>query len=371
MTERPTWAEVDLAAVRGNIRRIAARLGAGTRVCAVVKADGYGHGAIAVARAALESGADTLAVAIVNEAVELRAAGFGCPILVMGPAEACDSARIVGHGLDATVYDLSAARALSDAAVSSSSSARIHLKVDTGMRRVGCEPEEAASLAAAIAALPAVRLAGVYSHFATADADDLGFAHEQLARFGTALAAIEAAGVDPGVRHMANSAAALRMPEAGLDMVRLGIAMYGQKPSADRAWEVELAPAMSLRTRVSMVKDVAAGESVSYGRRFYTSRKSRIATLPLGYADGWPRSLSGRASVLVRGTRAPIVGSVCMDQCMIDVTDIPGVSRGDEVLLFGGAELPADEIAAALGTINYEVTCMVGKRVPRVYLGGS
>ena len=367
MTERPTWAEVDLAAIGGNIRRIAARLKPGVRVCAVVKADGYGHGAVAVAKAALEAGADMLAVAIVNEAAELRAAGFGCPILVMGPAEACDAARIVDLGLDATVYDLSAAKALSDAAAASSF-ARIHLKVDTGMRRVGCEPGEAASLAAAVTALPAARLAGVFSHFATADADDLGFAREQLGRFMTALAAIEAAGVDPGIRHMANSAAAIRMPEAGPHMVRLGIAMYGQKPSADRAWEVELAPAMSLRTRVSMVKDVAAGESVSYGRRFYTSRRSRIATLPLGYADGWPRALSGRASVLVRGARAPIVGSICMDQCMMDVTDIPGVSRGDEVLLFGGADLPADEVAAALGTINYEVTCMVGKRVPRVYI---
>lgn len=369
MNERPTWAEVDLSAIDGNIRRIAARLRTGVRVCAVVKADGYGHGAVAVAKVALEAGADMLAVAIVNEAVELREAGFGCPILVLGPAEACDAARMVAYGLDATVYDLSAARALSDAATASSL-ARVHLKVDTGMRRVGCEPGEAAPLAAAIAALPSVRLIGVFSHFATADAEDLGFAKEQLGRFRTALAAIEAAGVDPGIRHMANSAAAIRMPEAGFDMVRLGIAMYGQKPSADRAWEVDLVPAMSLRTRVSMVKDVAAGESVSYGRRFRTGRPSRIATLPLGYADGWPRALSGRASVLVRGARAPLVGSICMDQCMVDVTDIPGVSRGDEVLLFGGADLSADEIAAALGTINYEVTCMVGRRVPRVYLGG-
>ncbi len=375
MTERPAWAEVDTNAIRGNIGRIAARLGPGVLICAVVKADGYGHGAAEVARIALESGACMLAVAIVNEAVELRAAGFGCPILVMGAAEACDAARIVDHGLDATVYDLDGARALSEAALqagthaaSGSRIARIHIKVDTGMRRIGCEPEAAADLAGAIASLPAVRIAGVFSHFATADADDLAFARVQLGRFRVALDAIAARGIDPGIRHMANSAAAIRMPEAHFDMVRLGIAMYGQKPSADRDWEVRLEPALSLKARVSMVKDVVEGESIGYGRRFIAPRGSRIATLPLGYADGWQRALSGKVSALVGGRRAPLVGSVCMDQCMIDVTDIPGVSRGDEVLLFGGFALPADEIARALGTINYEVTCMIGKRVPRVYL---
>ncbi len=378
MMQRPAWAEVDTAAIRGNIERIAARLLPGVRVCAVVKADGYGHGAVAVSRVALEAGAGMLAVAIVNEAVELRNAGFTCPILVMGPAEACDATRIVDYGLDATVYDLPAAKALSDAAVMVASrsgtsgsavlKAGIHLKIDTGMRRVGCEPSAAAGLAAAISALPGARLAGVFSHFATADAEDLGFARAQLARYETALAAIKAAGIDPGIRHLANSAAAIRLPEAGFDMVRLGIAMYGLKPSADREWEVELQPALSLRVRVSMVKDIAMGETVGYGRRFTAGRKSRIATLPLGYADGWPRALSGRVSLLVRGQRAPLVGSVCMDQCMLDVTDVPGVSVGDEVLLYGSPELPADEIAAALGTINYEVACLVGKRVPRVYV---
>ncbi len=368
MIERPTWATVDTAAIRGNIQRIAARLSPGVRICAVVKADGYGHGAVAVSRVALEAGASMLAVAIVNEAVELRVAGFTCPILVMGPAEACDAARIVDYGLDATVYDLAAAQALSDAAVYAQGKAAIHLKIDTGMRRVGCEPSDAAGLATAIAALPGARLAGVFSHFATADAEDLGFARVQLARYRAALDAISAAGIDPGIRHLANSAAAIRLPEAGFDMVRLGIAMYGLKPSADREWEVELKPALSLRTRVSMVKDIAAGESVGYGRRFTAARKSRIATLPLGYADGWPRALSGRVSLLVRGKRAPLVGSVCMDQCMLDVTDVPGVLAGDEVLLYGTAELPADEIAAALGTINYEVACLVGRRVPRVYV---
>jgi alanine racemase len=374
MIERPTWAEVDTGAIRGNIRRIAAGLREGTGICAVVKADGYGHGALAVARTALESGARMLAVAIVNEAAELRRAGFECPILVMGAAEPCDAARIVDLGLDATVYDLDGARALSAAALRSGATAagmgaRIHIKVDTGMRRIGCEPEAAADLAEAISSLPAAGIAGVFSHFATADADDLGFAREQLGRFLAAIESIEARGIDPGIRHMANSAAAMRMPEAHLDMVRLGIAMYGQKPSADRVWEVQLEPALSLKARVSMVKDVSQGESVGYGRRFTARRPSRIATLPLGYADGWPRSLSGKASVLVRGSRAAIVGSICMDQCMIDVTEIPGVERGDEVLLFGGSALPADEIASALGTINYEVTCMIGKRVPRVYTG--
>ena len=371
MIERPAWAEVDASALRANIRNIVKHLGTGVRFCAVVKADGYGHGARAVARVALEEGAAMLAVAIVNEAVELRNAGFTCPVLVLGPAETCDAARIVDFGLDATVYGIEAARALSAAAVAAGKTASLHLKVDTGMRRVGCAPENTPALAADLSVLPRVRLAGVFSHFATADAEDLTFAREQLRRFNGALAGIEEAGIATGIRHMANSAAAIRMPEAGFDMVRLGIAMYGLKPSAGREWEVELEPAMRLRTRVSMVKDIAAGETVGYGRRFSAARPSRIATLPLGYADGWTRALSGRASVLVRGARAPLVGSVCMDQCMIDVTDIPDVAQGDEVLLFGGTELPADEIAEALGTINYEVVCQVGKRVPRVYADGS
>lgn len=371
MNERPTWAEIDIQAIAHNLARIRCRLGSDVGICAVVKADGYGHGAVAVAQVALESGASMLAVAIVNEALELRRQGFVCPILVLGPAEPRDAARIVEAGLDATVYDINAARALSLAASESGTMARIHLKVDTGMHRLGCEPARAADLAAAIGRLPAIRLAGVYSHFATADADDTGFAQEQLVRFKTVLAELEALGIDPGIRHMANSAAAIRMPEAHFDMVRLGIAMYGLAPSASRTWEMELEPAMSLWTRISMVKDIAEGETVSYGRRFQATRPTRIATLPLGYADGWPRSLSGRLSVPINGHAAPLVGTVCMDQCMLDVTDVPGVKTGDEIPLFGVAGLSIDAIANALGTINYEVVCMVGKRVPRVYRRGD
>ncbi|HUW68693.1 MAG TPA: alanine racemase [bacterium] len=371
MNERSTWAEVDIEAIERNIAGVKARLGANVGICAVVKADGYGHGAGAVARVALESGASMLAVAIVNEALELRREGFVCPILVMGPAEPQDSARMVEAGLDATVYDLSAARALSVSASERGLLARIHLKVDTGMHRVGCEPARAAELAAAISRLPLVRLAGVFSHFATADSEDTEFAQEQLVRFRTVLSELEALGIDPGIRHMANSAAALMMPESHFDMVRLGIAMYGLVPSVARSWNIPLEPAMSLWTRVSMVKDIAEGETVSYGRRFQAMRPTRIATLPLGYADGWPRALSGRISLPVNGHRAPLVGAVCMDQCMIDVTDAPGLKTGDEIPLFGDTGLSIDGIAGALGTINYEVVCMIGKRVPRVYRRGD
>lgn len=371
MNERPTWAEIDVEAIAHNIVRIRESLGPGVGICAVVKADGYGHGAAAVAQVALASGASMLAVAIVNEALDLRRQGFVCPILVLGPAEPRDASRIVEARLDATVYDINAARALSLAASESGTTARLHLKIDTGMHRVGCEPARAADLAAAISRLPAVRLAGVYSHFATADAQDTGFAHEQLVRFKSVLSELEALGIDPGIRHIANSAAAIRMPEAHLDMVRLGIAMYGLAPSASRVWELPLEPAMSLWTRISMVKDIAEGETVSYGRRFQAARPTRIATLPLGYADGWPRALSGKISVHVNGYLAPLVGTICMDQCMLDVTDVPGVKTGDEIVLFGDGGLSIDAMAKALDTINYEVVCMVGRRVPRVYRRGS
>ncbi len=371
MNERSTWAEIDIEAIEQNIAAFRSQLGAGVGICAVIKADGYGHGAGAVARVALEAGAGMLAVAIVNEALELRHEGFVCPILVMGPAEPQDASRIVEAGLDATVYDLGTARILSLAASERGMVARIHLKVDTGMHRVGCEPAKAAELAAAITRLPSVRLAGVFSHFATADADDTEFALEQLTRFRTVLSELKSLGVDPGIRHMANSAAALRMPESHFDMVRLGIVMYGLAPSVSRPWNIALKPAMSLWTRVSMVKDIAEGETVSYGRRFQAKRPTRIATLSLGYADGWPRALSGRISLPINGGRAPLVGTVCMDQCMIDVTDVPDVRTGDEIPLFGHTGLGIDDIASALGTINYEVVCMVSKRVPRIYRRGD
>ncbi|MDD4599563.1 MAG: alanine racemase [Negativicutes bacterium] len=368
MFERPVWAEINLAAIAHNVRRIRQYIKPSTKICAVIKADAYGHGTSAVVRTVMNAGADYLGVAILNEAIDLRREGFTIPILVLGYTPPRQAAQIVDNNVTQTVFNYDVAEAISNAAVAVGQKAKIHLKIDTGMNRIGIRPEDAGDFAEAVAKLPGIELEGVYSHFATADSQDKAYVLEQFGRFKEALAMIEAKGIQIPIKHIANSAATLDLPETHLDMVRPGIIMYGLWPSNEVDKKLDLKPAMKFKAKVSLVKDVPANASVSYGQNFYTQKASRIATLPVGYADGWLRQLSGKASVLIRGQRAPVVGSVCMDQCMVDVTNIPGVSQGDVALLFGGAELPAEEIADKLGTINYEVICLVGKRVPRHYV---
>lgn len=368
MFERPVWAEIDLDAIAHNVRQIKTKVKPGAQFCAVVKADAYGHGAIAVARTVLNHGADRLAVAILNEALELRKAGFTVPILIIGYTPPGQAGLVVDNDIAQTVFSMEAAQALSGAAMAVGKKAKVHLKIDTGMGRIGVKPSDAGKFAAAVAALPGLEIEGAFSHFATADCKDKGYAWEQFARFKEALAFIDAKGIKVPIRHIANSAASLEMPETHLDMVRPGIILYGLWPSDEVEREVELRPAMKFKAQVSYVKDLSAGRSISYGRTYYTHTDSRIATIPVGYADGWTRLLAGKASVVINGRRAPLVGRICMDQCMADVTHIPAVKPGDEVLLFGGEDLPAEEIAGHLGTINYEVVCMVGKRVPRRYI---
>jgi len=371
VTDRPAWAEIDLSAIAHNARQYVSRIGPSCALCAVVKADGYGHGAVAAARAALDAGAGSLAVAIASEGIELRAAGFAERLLVMGRTFKEQAARAAGYGLDLAVGSEEEARYLSDAGVEAGTRVAAHLKIDTGMRRLGVPWTGAAALARTIASLPGLRLEGAFSHFASADAADLSFAREQLSRFLEAVASIEEAGLALSVRHIANSAGALALPEARLDMVRVGISLYGLAPSPETSGLADLRPAMRLAARVSALRDVAAGETVGYGRSWEAPRASRIATLPLGYADGWPRALSGRLPVAVAGGKAPIVGRICMDQFMVDATGLDPLREGDEATLFGRGGPSADEVAAALGTINYEVVCMIGKRVPRVYRGGA
>lgn len=368
MFERPVWAEVNLAAIDNNVRLIRSAVRPSTKVCAVIKADAYGHGAAQVARAALAAGADYLAVAILSEAIDLRREGFTAPILILGYTPPRQSAQIVDNDISQTVFTFDAAEALSQVAVAAGKKAKIHLKVDTGMTRIGIKPEEAGDFAAAIVKLPGINLEGVFSHFATADNKDKSYAWEQFDRFKHALAKIESKGIKIPIRHIANSAATLEMPETHLDMVRPGIILYGLWPSDEVQRNIDLRPAMKLKARVGFVKDVPAKVSVSYGRTFFTAQETRLATLPVGYADGWTRLLSGKADVLIRGQRASVVGRICMDQCMIDVTSIPEVREGDIAVLFGDDKLSADEVADKLGTINYEVVCMVGKRVPRHYI---
>ncbi len=368
MFNRPVWAEIDLSAIAHNVTEIRKVTNREAKVCAVVKADAYGHGAGAVARTALQAGADRLAVAIVNEAVELRNAGFDVPILVLGYTPVWQADLVVKNDITQTIFTLESAQVLSAVAIAAGKTAKVHLKIDTGMARVGVSPTDAGAFAAAVAALPGVEIEGVYSHFAVSDSWDKTFTYEQFRRFLEGIEYIKAQGIHIPIRHIANSAALLELPEMHLDMVRPGIILYGLWPSEEVKKNLLLKPAMKFKTQVGFVKDVPPNSSISYGRTYYTDQRSRIATLPVGYADGWSRLLAGKTQVSIHGQRAPIVGRVCMDQCMIDVSHIGDVAIDDEVLLFGGAELPVEEIAQIMGTINYEIVCMVGRRVPRYYI---
>jgi alanine racemase len=369
---RETRAEIDLGAIRENVLLACRLAGPTAQVMAVVKADAYGHGAAPVARTALTSGASWLGVALPEEAVILREDGIRSRILVLGPITPEQAELVVDHGLDQCVSDPAQAEALDRMARRRGRVVSIHLKVDTGMGRVGLPPREVRPAVEQLARLPAIRLAGLMTHFADADADDPVFTQEQASRFEAAVQALRDAGIAVPLRHAANSAALLLVPETRLDLVRPGIMLYGCHPrGARRPDDPVLHPALRLRTAITQVKELPAGSSVSYGRTFTASRDMRIATIPIGYADGLPRMLSDRGQVLIRGRRAALVGRVCMDMTMVDVTALPEVRAGDEAVLIGrqgDEEITADEVAALAGTISYEILCRLGPRVPRVYL---
>jgi len=364
---RWAWAAVDEGVIESNVRVVRAAVEP-AEVWAVVKADGYGHGAVTAARAATRGGATGLCVALVQEGIELRAAGIGSPVLVLSEQPPEQSVELVRHGLAATVYSRAQIAALVAAGAHDHP---VHLKVDTGMHRVGCRPEDAVALAGAIAATGgSLRLEGVCTHLAVADEPDHPFTGAQLATFDRVLAALAAAGHRPDVVHAANSAGGLCHPAARRAVVRAGIAIYGIRPGelVPDAVVGDLRPAMSLHARVSHVQRVEAGEGVSYGLRHRFPRATTVATLPIGYADGVPRRLSAvGGEVLVGGVRRPIVGVVTMDQLMVDVGDDP-VAVGDPAVLLGrqgDEEVRAEEWAHALGTIGYEITCGISRRIPR------
>jgi alanine racemase len=372
---RPAWADVDLSAIGHNVG-VLRRFVGDSRLCAVVKADAYGHGAVPVARAALASGADVLAVALASEGAELRAAGLQGPILVLSQASADELADLVASDLDATVYTAAGVRELVAAvrAKRTPGPQNVHVKVDTGMRRVGAQPDEVVALVRAVLDAPGLRLASVFTHCAVADEPDSPFTAEQIARYEKVLAELAHAGIPVPLRHAANTAGAIAHPEARFDMVRCGIGIYGLPPSPALDGAVDLRPALSLKARVSHVKRVPAGEGLSYGLRYRTTTESTIATVPLGYADGVARRLSATGGeVLIGGSRHPIAGTVTMDQLLVDCRDHP-VAVGDEAVLIGrqgDEQITADDWARMLGTINYEVVCGVSPRVPRRYLEGS
>lgn len=367
MRFRPTVAHVDLGAVRHNVRALRAP---DAELMAVVKANGYGHGDVPVARAALEAGAAWLGVALVEEGIRLREAGIEAPILVLTEFPPGSEKDALTASLTPTLYTERGLEALVEACRALGRPAGVHIKVDTGMHRVGSSPGEAVSLAED-ARHRGLEIEGVWSHLAVSEEPEDEANARQLALFGQVLDDLDRAGVRPRYRHLANSGAAIALPESHLDLVRVGIAAFGISPGPAVAGRVDLRPAMSLRSRVALVKRVAAGEGISYGLRYAPERDATIATVPVGYADGYLRSLSGRGRVLIGGKRYPVAGTVTMDQLMVDCGD-DRVERGDEVVLFGeqdGQRITAEEVAGWAGTIGYEVVCAVSERVPREYRG--
>jgi alanine racemase len=369
LPERPTWLEVDLEAIVLNLRQAIQIVGDAVQVMVVLKADGYGHGAVRIARTALNNGAHMLAVACLSEGVRLRREGINGPILVLGYTPAWQAREAVLDDITATVFDLDTARAFSRAAGAVGRSARVHVKVDTGMGRLGLLPDQVLPFMRQAIGLPGLVVEGMFTHFSVADEADKTYTYQQLARFDSVLSQLKEAGLHVPIIHAANSAAALTIPRSRFDMVRLGIALYGLSPSNDTSLPAGFRPALSFKTRVAQVKLLPPGSCVSYGNTYQTQDEERIAIIPVGYADGFRRAPAHWGSVLVRGQRAPIVGRVCMDQTMINVTRIPGVRQGDEVVLIGrqgDQAITVEEVAAQLGTINYEVISEILARVPRV-----
>jgi alanine racemase len=367
-----SWAEIDLRAIRSNLAGIRGLLTPTTQLMAVVKANAYGHGMIEVARVCLEEGAAYLGVANPHEALTLREAEIRAQILVLGymPEECAE--LMVENGIDVTVFDLDTVLALSAAAIRLDREARIHVKIDTGMGRIGLKTDSAAiEMIREMTLLPGILLQGVFSHLATADYADKSFARQQLKVFQEFCDRLERAGISIPLKHLANSAAIMEMPETHFDMVRAGIITYGLYPSdeVDKS-KLALIPAMRLKSRITLVKTITSGQSVSYGRTYLSQQETKVATVPIGYADGYSRLLSNRGWAVVKAYKVPLIGTVCMDQCMFDVTEVEDVQVGDEVILFGTPEdgITADDLAHILGTINYEIICAPHSRIVRTYI---
>ena len=363
---RPSWVEVDLDAITHNVSELCLAV-APALVCAVVKADAYGHGDVPVAEAAIAGGAVWLAVALVEEGVRLREAGLDTPILLLSEPDVADASEVVGWGLQPTVYHPEFAKALAAAA---ESSWPVHVKVDTGMHRVGAETAVALELVQAIDASDRLHLESVWTHFAVADEDE-EFTDVQVRRFREFVASVRATGIDPRLLHTANTAGALEHPASRFDLTRIGLGLYGLRPGAHVGPGLDLRPAMRVVSRVSMVKQLEEGTRPSYGRRRPLPRAATIATVPIGYADGVGRRLAAASGeVLIHGQRYPLAGTVTMDQIVVDVGDDP-IVEGDEVVLLGRQgddEIPAEEWAERLDTINYEIVCAFGPRLPRRYI---
>ena len=373
-----TWAEISLDAIAHNYREIKSRVGDGAKLCCVVKADGYGHGAVELASLYEELGADFFAVSNIDEGIELRDAGIRLPILILGYTPVRDAARLSAYNISQAVFSLDYAKALSAACEKADCSCKIHIKADTGMSRIGfmCQqfPRDEYSIKEICEAcsLPRLETEGLFTHFCVSDESDEGreFTELQYANFTHVREALKAAGRDIPICHCSNSGAIEDYGKTYCDMVRAGIILYGLAPSPKLSGRLDLIPAMTLKTSVAYVKELKKGATVSYGRTFTAEKDMRIATVPIGYADGFVRANAKDGFMLINGQRAKIVGRICMDQTMLDVTELDYIEPGDEVIVFGKGvmgEPTADTLAKNTDTINYEVVCLVGKRVPRIY----
>lgn len=380
-TLKRTWAEISLDNLEHNYRALRARTPQGCKFLGVIKADAYGHGAVPVSGTLSELGCEYLAVSNLEEAVQLRRGGIRTPILILGytPPEYADT--MVFMDLTQEIHSLDYARALEERLRGTNYILNVHLKLDTGMGRIGFlaygDHSELPQLAA-FSQLTHLRVEGAFTHFSAADSrreDDERYTELQYARFTSALAELDSYGIRPALRHCANSAVTILHPEFSLDMVRGGIALYGCAPDVDCEGLLDLRPVMTLRTTIAQIRDVAAGTPISYGRTFTAPRDLRMAVLPIGYADGLSRGLSGKVSFRLRGQDVPVIGRICMDMCMVDITSVPDAKVGDELTLFGydedGARVPVERLAEASGTISYEILCTLSKRIARLYYSGG
>lgn len=369
---RPIWLEINLDAIAHNVKKIRQIVGKNTQIIAVVKANAYGHGAIEVSETLLENGVTMLGVGVIEEGIVLREAGIKAPILICGLTTNEQLESLVMYNLTATVCDLRAVRILSRIASEKKKKARIHVKIDTGMGRLGIPSEDTLNFVKKISLMENIEIEGIFTHFAATNEEDGNYTRKQFEKYKKALLELERGGINIPLKHVANSTTILNSYRFHLNAVRPGVIVYGLFPSPRTKQIVQLRPAAEFKTKIIFLKEVPAGKSIGYGRTYTTTKPTRIATLPVGYADGYSWLLSNKGEVLVRGERAPIMGRICMDLCMIDVTHIGGVQTGDEIVLWGkqGSEMiSAEEVAQKIGSIVYEVICMVDKeRVPKVFI---
>ena len=375
--EKRTWAEIDLDALGHNMRQIRAITNPDSLIMAVVKADAYGHGVADCAGVLLENGADRFGVATLDEAIELRRVFPDVPILILGSSMESEAEELIKNDITPTVYTYEFAKALSEAGEKLKKTVKVHIKLDTGMSRIGLltddsDNREVIDIILSISRLPMLEIEGIFSHFATSDEADESYTCLQFKRFMSVCDELKSKGLIIPIKHICNSAGVMMYPEYHLDMVRPGVILYGMYPSDDvDKSRLDLKYVMSLKSIVTYVKDIGPGRGVSYGKEYIADGTVKIATVPVGYADGYSRLLTGKAKISVGGRLFPVTGKICMDQCMIMVPDVNNIKRGDEALIFGNGAVTADDIAAWLGTINDEVTCMLSRRVPRVYKRGG